>query len=461
MEIWGCDVGAKFIILHNGRQAFKVENPQEVSQIIKPSAVVVLEQTGAYGVRWAEIFTSLGAKVYIADGRDFKNFRMAHSRKKDDRLDAFYLRKYYAEKPHKCRPYNPLQVHIRALIRQHIRNEKDITKHVNRLRQYLAVIFPLRDFYKLNRSKFFKLLPTLEEELKQTPHALSELALSELRKLKIVLEENQRLEEEIVSIARNHPDYEILKTFPIGDLQIATLLAYSWDISTFPNKDGYLAYVLMGANLEQSGVSVYKVKTDKARTEVKGIFYMLYLLAHRKTAKWTHPLNPLVNLVKDLVNARHNYKKRYIKFLSRFLELTYYARKYRLSYTETLNLKLQRLQKELYHLKEKEPTETKTFKAYRLTKAITTFKELIKLAPQGKDIPEPPKEGAGRQVYLRGAKNEEKEINRNGTFKPRMGGTEPKIPGGGDIQANHKEGNKNLSPNPGAGGNGREPGKFP
>jgi hypothetical protein len=36
----------------------------------------------------------------------------------------------------------------------------------------------------------------------------------ELKKLKTVLEEQKRLEEEIKTIARNHPDYEILKTFP-------------------------------------------------------------------------------------------------------------------------------------------------------------------------------------------------------------------------------------------------------
>ncbi len=388
MKTYGCDVGARSIILHDGKNAHEVSTPLEAEALIKPPAVVVLEQTGAYGIRWAEIFNTLGCKVFIADGRDFKNYRLAHSKKKDDRLDAFYLRRYYLEKRQKCRLYNPTQTHIRALIRQHIRNEKDLTKHTNRLKQYLAMIFPLEEYHLLGRSRFFKLLPQIEQRLKTIPHALNELALSELRKLQITLQENKRLEEEIISLAKNHPDYDVLKTFPLGDLQIATLLAYSWDISAFEDKEGYIAYVLMGANLEQSGTSIYRVKTDKARTEVKGVFYTLYMQAHRKTAKWTHPLQPIANLVKDLVNARHNFKKRYIKFLSRVLELTYYARKHRLSYTDTLRLKLQRLEIELSHTRrEEELTENKTYKLFRLTRAITTYREMLNLAhAQGKDI---------------------------------------------------------------------------
>jgi len=402
MKVYGCDVGAKKIILHDGSKAYEVSTPLEAKAVIKSPAVIILEQTGAYGIRWAEIFKTLGCDVFIADGRDFKNFRLAHSKKKDDRLDAFYLRKYYLEKKKKCRLYNPWQTHIRALIRQHIRNEKDITKHTNRLKQYLAVIFPFEEYHLLGRFKFFKRISQIEERLKSIPHALNELALSELRKLKLALEENQRLEEEIISIARNHPDYEILRTFPMGDLQIATLLAYSWDIKAFEDKEGYIAYVLMGANLEQSGTSICRVKTDKARTEVKGIFYPLYMNAHKKTARWTHPLKPLTELVRDLVNARHNYKKRYIKFLSRFLELTYYARRDRTDYITTLRNRLLRLEEELSHTKRRDLTESKSFKLFRLTRVISTLRELISLADaQGKDISYLSRRGEEeRQVYL-------------------------------------------------------------
>ncbi len=317
MRVIGCDVGAKYIIVHDGDKAIEISTPLEAQAYIRPNDIVVLEQTGAYGIRWAEVFSTLGAKVYIADGRDFKNYRLAHSRKKDDSLDAFYLRRYYQEKPHKCRPYNPMQTHIRALIRQHI----------------------------------------------------------------VCLTQAKQLEEEITSIARNHPDYEVLKTFPLGDLQIATLLAYSWDIKNFKDKEGYISYVLMGANLEQSGTSIYKIKTDKARTEIKGIYYTLFMKAHQKT----HPLHPLARLSKELINAKHNYKKRYIKFLSRFLELTYYARRDRTDYITTLKNKHHRLQRELSHTQRTDLTEYKAMKLYRLTRSINTIKELINTA-QRKDI---------------------------------------------------------------------------
>ena len=438
--LWGADIGAKFIILHNGREAFKVSNPEEVKGIIGPNDVIVLEQTGAYGVRWAEIFTTLGAKVFIADGRDFKNFRLAYSRKKDDKLDALYLRKYFKEKPKKCRQYNPLQIKVRALIRQHIRNQKDITKHTNRLRQYLAVIFPFEDFYNWSRQKLFKNLETIKSELVNSPHALNGLALAELQKLEMALKTAKVLEEEVITIAKNHPDYEILKTFPIGDIQIATLLAYSWDISNFEDKDGYIAYVLMGANLEQSGVSVWKVKTDKARTEIKGIFYLLFMQAHRKNTK-KGVLYPLLELVKDLVNTSYNYKKRYIKFLSRFLELTFYARKNRLTFEEVIKLKIARLESEKARLQGREKlSKNQAYKLFRITRSLEAYKEMLNMV-QRQDIPETPTIGAGRLSYL-DQKKEEDSNDRRGVYQPIVGEVKGKIPQSGDIKADNRTSDK-------------------
>ena len=46
-----------------------------------------------------------------------------------------------------------------------------------------------------------------------------------------MLDWHSKLEEEITSIARNHKDYEILKSFHgLYDILIATLIAYYWDI---------------------------------------------------------------------------------------------------------------------------------------------------------------------------------------------------------------------------------------
>jgi transposase len=57
-----------------------------------------MEQTGAYGLRWGQVLEDLGAKVYIADGKDFKNFKLYQAvRKKDDYTDAYYLRLFFFE----------------------------------------------------------------------------------------------------------------------------------------------------------------------------------------------------------------------------------------------------------------------------------------------------------------------------------------------------------------------------
>jgi len=367
--IIGCDVSASFIILHDGENALKIQDPTELPEF-PPNTIFILEQTGAYGIRWAQVFISLG-EVYIADGRDFKNFRLAHTRQKNDNLDAFYLREYFLKNPHKCRPFNPQVVYIRALIRQHIRNQKDITMHTNRLLQYLQIIDPYNP--RPSRYKLHRYIDQIENHLKEIPHALTDLALSEIKKLKACLEEAQKVRQEIENIARNHPDYEILRTFPLGDLQIAVILAYSWDIEDFRDKDGYIAYTLMGTSLEQSGKSLYRVKTDKARTEIKGLLYTLYLNANKEK----HPLKPLSDLAKELASDRNNYKKRYIKFLSRLLELIYYARKNRTDYRTTLQNAIARRERELSYTQQKELNPTKARKLYHLARSIQTYKKML------------------------------------------------------------------------------------
>jgi transposase len=404
----GCDVSASFIILHDGKNALRIEDPKELPEF-PPNTIFVLEQTGAYGIRWAQIFSNFG-EVYIADGRDFKNFRLAHTRQKNDSLDAFYLREYFLQRPQKCRPFNPQVVYIRALIRQHIRNNKDITMHTNRLLQYLQMIDPYAP--RPSRYKLHRYIDQIENRIKEIPHALTDLALSEIKKLKACLEEAKKVRQEIENIARNHPDYEILKTFPLSDLQIAVILAYSWDINSFPNKDGYIAYTLMGTTLEQSGKSLYKVKTDKARTEIKGLLYTLYLNANKEK----HPLKPLSDLAKELASDRNNYKKRYVKFLSRLLELVYYARKERTDYRTTLQNAITRRERELSYTQQKELNPTKARKLYHLTRSIKTLKELL---AQCKDISswENPQEP---QAYLVPEQKNQKEDSHEEPNSPNL-----------------------------------------
>jgi len=76
-KVLGCDVSKDYIILHDGGQAYKLslENFQSIQKLVNNS-IVVIEQTGAYGLRWGQVLEDLGARVYIADGKDFKNFKL-------------------------------------------------------------------------------------------------------------------------------------------------------------------------------------------------------------------------------------------------------------------------------------------------------------------------------------------------------------------------------------------------
>jgi transposase len=349
-KVLGCDVSKDYIILHDGGQAYKlsIENFKSLQKLVNNS-IVVIEQTGAYGLRWGQVLEDLGAKVYIADGKDFKNFKLYQAvKKKDDYTDAYYLRLFFFERSKRVWRFNKELAHLRALIRQHMRNEKDITKHANRLSQYLAVIFPTKNYCDLDRKKFLKVLDEIEQELKQTPHALSGLALMELSKLKLVLDWHNKLEAEITSIARNHKDYEILKSFHgLNDILIATLIAYYWDIERFKDVDSFIGYMVMGANPEVSGTSLNRMKTDKARAEIKGKFFMLFLQSHKDNS----PYKPIIDLLRSRLGGGNNQKKRYIKFLTDLLELVYYALKYRLSFSQAVAWKVKELEKEKARLR--------------------------------------------------------------------------------------------------------------
>jgi len=62
--------------------------------------------------------------------------------------------------------------------------------------------------------------------------------------------------------------------------------------------------MVMGANPEVSGTSLNRMKTDKARAEVKGKFFMLFL----------------IDLLRSRLGGGNNQKKRYIKLLTDFID---------------------------------------------------------------------------------------------------------------------------------------------
>jgi transposase len=171
MKIYGCDVAKDFIILHDGSTHYHINDLNLSTLKLVKNSTVVLEQTGAYGIRWAYILSDFGAKVFIADGKEFKAFRHGRDRRKDDWIDASYLRLFYKDKSKRkyCKPFTPRMINLRTLIRQHIRNEKDITRTMNRLMQYTAIIFPFKEYYSLKRPKFLKTLDKIEKDLISFP----------------------------------------------------------------------------------------------------------------------------------------------------------------------------------------------------------------------------------------------------------------------------------------------------
>jgi hypothetical protein len=105
--------------------------------------------------------------------------------------------------------------------------------------------------------------------------------------------------------------------------------------------------MVMGANPEVSGTSLNRMKTDKARAEVKGKFFMLFLQSHKENS----PYKPLIDLLRSRLGGGNNQKKRYIKFLTDLLELVYYALKYRLSFSQAVAWKVKELEREKARLR--------------------------------------------------------------------------------------------------------------
>lgn len=408
MRVFGCDVAKNFLVLCDGSSYFiYVDSPgafkatkrlpknalifTDIRDIVNSGDVVVLEQTGSYGTRYAKLLESIGAKVFIADGKAFKRFRGHRSTAKNDFVDAKFLRRMFLHKPEEDEedwrrfiyPFHYGRYRLRVLVRHKIRLEKDLTRFINRLRQLLSNVFPDKNYYDMPRNRLLKTLDEIERELLSNPDALSIPALTEIEKIRATLRAIELTEKEIKSIVLNHKDYELLKTFPhFGIMAIASLVAYYWDIDLFKSKDGFISYVLMGTKTEQSGTSVNSSKTDKTRTEVKAYLYMVYLQSFTKNS----PLYPIAQWLKRSYSGRHQNKKRFIKFAHKILELVYYALKRRLTFYEVLELTISNMERQFSTL-EKISYDDERISNYRFPELFwVKYSRLKALIPVYKDI---------------------------------------------------------------------------
>ena len=371
-KVIGVDVSKNFIIAYDGKSHWKItlKDTHIIERITDEKTTVVMEQTGAYGIKFAQLFARLGAKVFFADGKAFKRFRMGRKTKKSDYIDAMYLREFFFKVPPKCYPYDMKKHHLRAIVRQHIRNTKDTTKHANRLKQYLAIVFPDSDYYELKAKALYKHLDEIEERLKTSIHHYRDLALLELQKFRIAFKSRQYTEEELKNFARNSEDWEILKTFPlVGEITASTLMAYYQDVRNFKSIDAFVGYMLAGVNYEQSG-QVEKHKPDRARTEVKAILFNVFWHSHKKKAIF----KPLVDLVYQLRSdkTRHGHNARVIKFIDFFLRIVWYALKHRVDFESALRMRILNIAKAYLMEERRNP-----FKANEVRRSLLAHIEVL------------------------------------------------------------------------------------
>jgi transposase len=65
-KVLGCDVSKDYIILHDSSQAYKLslENFKSLQKLVNNS-IVVMEQTGAYGLRWGKSWKTWGQRSIL------------------------------------------------------------------------------------------------------------------------------------------------------------------------------------------------------------------------------------------------------------------------------------------------------------------------------------------------------------------------------------------------------------
>jgi len=368
---WGVDVANGFIILNNGnpcifylfvdapnkkpslpanklkacKKKTKVIQIQDLAQIIKPNDIVILEQTGNYGIRYAQLFSQLGAIVMLADSKMFSFFRKGRNIHKNDKVDAYLLRQMFFDVEFRDYIYKFIsQKHyLRQLIKSNQKIEKERTRLINRVKNLLAVALPKANYHHLKPQQFIRRITEIKETIAQIPHPYTETILISLS----ILENYEKLlkmqEKEIESIIKNHPDYELLTTIKgFGTKTIATLIAYYWDIKRFKTVNQFKGYLLKGTIREQSGTSIDKKKNIKSRPEIKK---MLYILWKNTARRKDNPLKYLVKLSYDISK-----KKAWLKFADKLLEIIYFMLKYRLTFKEAIKYSLNNKIKELENL---------------------------------------------------------------------------------------------------------------
>ncbi len=372
---------------------------KNISDIVKKGDVVILERTGANGLRYARMFRRIGARVYIVDGKLFNRFQMIYGGK-DDFSDAKGLYTYgyiYALKKSGSTDLNIIlkdmkevrlysliddEVKLRYLINAYRRVNKDLTNAINRLRDHLTAFLPdsapfRTEGYILNHLDEF---PTMIED-----PDYRNLVEYEIKRVKIAKEHKEETLKRIREYLQHNysEEYSILKTIPwISDIQIAIILAYGGirlSLGMINTRDELIGYAVEGTRRIQSGKSDSKNK-DKMRKEVLGVFWMYYWSAHKKI----HPLHPLVEYLMSSYGG-DIIKKRYRKFIDKLLEIVRIMLKYRLPFREAIMFRVKRLELRLNKLYEEVGgvwelmNQRKLKETYHVAASLKAYRSILRI----------------------------------------------------------------------------------
>ncbi len=351
---------------------------EDLSEVVKPGDIVIMERTGANGLRYANILKRIGAKVYIVDGKQFSRFRNGFNPSKDDYTDASMLATYgqlyiIQRDPHLSKyiqdlvPFlsstllkflkeiGPLRLYIihkvelklRHLINEYRRADADLTEAINRLKDHLTAFLPSSDAFRtrkyiLNHINEF---PSMIEDADY-----KEAVEYEIERVKISLKRKQMIERRIEQIAMAYypKEWKILSTLPhISTVQKAVILAYGGIrvVEGKMKRDEFIGYAIEGTNRKQSG-RVDTTSTDKMRREVLHLFWIYYTQAHLSKS----PLRPLVEYLKTVSYGGDIFEKRYRKFLDKLFEIVRIMLKYRLSFHQALHYRYKQLSRHLTRL---------------------------------------------------------------------------------------------------------------
>ena len=377
MKRLGCDISNGFVVLYDGRKIWVFVDSQDPKAVAKARRIlrdsnaehiptvddlkrlirgkhIIAEVTGAYGIRYALLFQSLGATVSFVDPKVLSRER----NKKRDTEDARLLYNYEG----RTYQYEDLELELRHLVNAHRSLTGFITSSFNRFKQALAGALFTENYHTLDRYKFITsnyqptkiflhILQNLEavHPVNNTHGHLIERAKYEGKHVLLILERLREVRSRIREILKQHPYTERLERIPYtGFIQKATIIAYAWDIQRFSSPDRFVSYMLVSQTHEESGQQERDWR-DRKRVIVKANLWHVYLQSRRRRnnrgKEIKNPYWPIVEIYDERIppGKRGRGKIVFIKFIDWWLRMVYHVLKYDASFEDIISRMLKDL----------------------------------------------------------------------------------------------------------------------